>query len=79
MEVKGCPHCGGTAELTFKLPVFGWGGCKIKCLCCGAEMQDTKFTEQKFDENTKTLSTSATPESIAACIERTVAKWNRRA
>ena len=64
--------------MTFKLPVFGMGGCEIKCLSCGAKMQDTKFTEQRFNEVSRTLATPATAEAIAACIERTVEKWNRR-
>lgn len=78
MELKPCPFCGGVAELTFKLPVYGAGGCEIKCLMCRAKVNDFGYAEQHINKVTGALSTPATIESISGCIERAVAAWNRR-
>ena len=79
IELEKCPHCSSLPTLLFKLPVYGWGGCEIKCPACGAEMRNAKFSESIFVEETKTLKTPVTIESIAACIKSTVERWNRRA
>lgn len=78
MELKPCPFCGGVAELTFKLPVYGAGGCEIKCTMCRARVNNFKYTELHINKEKGTLSTPATIESISKCIERAVEAWNRR-
>ena len=75
-ELKPCPFCGGVAELVFKIPVYGAGGCEIKCLSCGARVNDFKYSETIITE--KSISTPCTTESIVGCINRAIAKWNRR-
>lgn len=77
ITLKPCPFCGGVAELDFKIPVYGAGGCEIKCLNCKGALRDFNFTETHLDETS--VSTFATVESITKCIERTVKAWNRRA
>lgn len=79
MELKPCPFCGGVAELTFKLPVHGAGGCEIKCITCCARVNDFKYAELHINEEKGMLSTPATIESISECIERAIKAWNRRA
>jgi len=76
--LKSCPFCGGVAELTFKLPVYGAGGCEIKCISCRARINDFGYSLQVFDEDRKTLSTPVTVESITRCIERAVERWDHR-
>lgn len=78
LSLEPCKACGGLASLTFKLPVYGAGGCEIKCLSCGYSIRDTKYAEVNFDEGRSTLSTPVTPKSIYECIERTMDKWNGR-
>ena len=78
-EIKPCPFCGGSAEITFKIPVYGVGGCEIKCTMCRARVNDCKYSEYRFDEETRTFSTPTTYESISKCIERAIKAWNRRA
>ena len=78
LNLEKCPHCGGSTELTFRIPVYGSGGCKIECISCHAMIQDYKYAEQHFDKDKMTLSTPVTTESIIKCIERAVDKWNRR-
>lgn len=77
-ELKPCPFCGGIPELIFKMPVFGAGGCEIKCISCRAKINDFGYVENHFDEEKGTLSTPATPKSIIGCIERAIEAWNRR-
>ena len=79
VELKSCPFCGGIAELTFKIPVYGAGGCEIKCAVCHARVIDFKYSECHSDEEARTVSTPTTFESISKCIERTIKAWNRRA
>lgn len=76
-ELKPCPFCGGAVELVFKMPVFGAGGCEIKCLMCKARVNDFRYTETHIKEHS--ISTPATIESISGCIERAIKAWNRRA
>lgn len=78
MELKLCPFCGGVAEMTFKWPIYGAGGCEIKCIRCGTKVNDFGYSETHFDKATMTLSTPVTPDAIRRCIERAVKKWNRR-
>lgn len=78
ISVDKCPHCGSPVDLTFKIPVYGAGGCEIKCSMCNAKMNDYNYTESHFDEERRTLSTPATLDSIIKCIERAVTRWNRR-
>ena len=77
MELEPCPFCGGVAEMTFKLPVYGAGGCEVKCLMCKAKVHDFKYTETHITESGG-LSTPATIKSISKCIERAIEAWNRR-
>jgi hypothetical protein len=79
MLLKSCPFCGGSAELTFKVPVYGGGGCEIRCISCRARVNDFGFSEHLYDEEKGTLSTPVTIESISACINRAVNAWGRRA
>ena len=76
-ELKPCPFCGSVAELTFKMPVYGAGGCEIKCIMCHAKVNDFKYTETHF--NSGTITTPATIGSISGCINRAIEAWNRRA
>lgn len=76
-ELKPCPFCGGAAELTFKHPVYGAGGCEIKCISCRAKVNDFGYTETHINKNS--ISTPATIESISQCIKRAIEAWNRRA
>ena len=76
ITLKPCPYCGGVSELAFKIPVYGAGGCEIKCLTCNATIRDFKFSETHLGENS--VSTFVTIESITKCIERTTKAWNRR-
>ena len=76
IQMPKCPFCGGVSELVFKIPVFGTGGCEIKCVSCGARVSDFNYSESHFTE--KTLSTIVTTQSIIRCIQRTVEKWNKR-
>lgn len=78
MKLRKCPFCGGVAELTFKMPVYGAGGCEIKCISCRAKVHDFGYTEQHLDMEKGTISTPATIESISGCIDRAIEKWNRR-
>ena len=78
MKLRNCPFCGGAAELTFKMPVYGAGGCEIKCISCRAKVNDFGYSEQHFDEEKGAISTPTTIKSISGCIERAIAKWNRR-
>lgn len=78
MFLNKCPHCGGLAELTFKVPIYGAGGCEIKCISCGSRINDFKYSETHVNEDSSTLSTPVTLDAIRMCIERAVAKWNRR-
>ena len=78
-KLKPCPFCGSPAELTFKIPVSGAGGCEIECTMCYARVNDFKYVECRLDEETGTLSALITLESISKCIERAINAWNRRA
>lgn len=78
LKLRNCPFCGGVAELTFKMPVYGAGGCEIKCISCRARVNDYGYSEQKFDEEKGTLSTPATIKSISKCIDRAINAWNLR-
>lgn len=79
IKLKSCPFCGGAAELTFKMPIYGAGGCEIKCITstCRAVVRDFGYTETRFNE--ESISTPATIESISQCIKRATKAWNRRA
>lgn len=77
MVLKACAHCGGLPELTFLWPVYGCGGCKIKCLSCGAEVRNARYTINKFDAQTRTLHTPVTLYSMLTCINSTVRRWNK--
>lgn len=76
IKLPKCPFCGGVPELIFKIPVFGAGGCEIKCTTCQARVNDFNYSETHF--NGETLSTPITTKSVVKCIIRAVAKWNRR-
>lgn len=78
MFLENCPHCGNPAEMFFKIPIYGAGGCEIKCNMCGARVNDFNFSEHHVDDETHALSTPVTIAAIAGCIERAVEKWNRR-
>ena len=77
-ELKRCPFCGGLAEMTFIYPIYGAGGCEVKCSMCKARVNDFNFTETHIDSEKGTLSTPATIKSISQCIERAINAWNRR-
>lgn len=75
-KLKPCPFCGGVADLVFKIPVYGTGGCEIKCTMCKGRMNDFRYTETHLTANS--ISTPYTIDSITGCIKRTIEAWNRR-
>lgn len=76
IEIKPCPFCGGLAELSVHLPVYGFRGCIIQCVSCKACVKNCNCSETYFSGDR--ISTPVTTESLIRCVNAAVETWNKR-
>lgn len=76
IEIKPCPFCGGPAELSVQLPVYGFRGCIIQCVACRAFVRNGNCSETYFSGDR--ISTPVTTESLIRCVNAAVETWNKR-
>lgn len=76
LTLSRCPFCGGAAEMSVALPVYGRQGCFIKCTVCGANVTGGNATQQIIKD--RSFATPVTLGSLMDCIRIAYGRWNSR-